>query len=202
MNNTNFLFDIGNVLLDFSFTPLQQEIANSSQATLAQVQAEWQAPAHFEVETGKINATDYFALFSQRLGLTWTYEQWIDQWSQIFTPNPDLHGLYLDLLQQGHTVAMLSNLAPHHVTAIERGSPGFFDTATHLFFSFELGLHKPDPAIYRAVAQRLNCTPQQCVFLDDMQVNVEGALSIGMRAIQVTPENHAEVEDFVRSLLV
>jgi len=201
MKDQVFLFDIGNVLLDFSFTPLQKKIAQDTQVTLPEVQAQWSDPSYIEVETGRMDEQVYFHRFCQRTGLTWTFDHWIDQWAQIFRPNPRMHGLYLDVQRQGYHAAMLSNLGPHHVKAIERGNPGFFAAGGPHFFSFELGLHKPDPAIYWTVSHKLNRSPQQCLFIDDTKENVEGAKSIGMPAMQCTPDNHDAIERFARSFM-
>lgn len=202
MSEYVYIFDIGRVLLDFSFAPLQEQIAACAEAPLSQVQSEFNNDAYIKVETGHADERVYFDQFCARIGLTWTFEEWIDRWADLFTPNPFLHGLYLDLHRLGHDVAMLSNIGPHHVTAIERGNPGFFSVGTHHLFSFDLGLHKPDPAIYHAACQRLAKRPQHCVFLDDTEVNVRAARSICMHAMQVTPDNHAAVDRFVRSFTV
>jgi putative hydrolase of the HAD superfamily len=50
------------------------------------------------------------------------------------------------------------------------------------FLSFELGLVKPDPAIFGAVAARLPAQPARVLFLDDNAVNVESAVEFGFRA--------------------
>ena len=49
--------------------------------------------------------------------------------------------------------------------------------------SDEVGLRKPDPEIYLLTAQRLGVRPVECVFVDDMLANVEGARSLGMAGI-------------------
>lgn len=41
---------------------------------------------------------------------------------------------------------------------------------------------KPDPRIYRLVLERLDLDPSECLFVDDQQGNVEGALAVGMAA--------------------
>ena len=53
------------------------------------------------------------------------------------------------------------------------------------FLSFELGLVKPDQAIFEAVAARLPAWPERVLFLDDNLVNVEGATAFGFRSRQV-----------------
>lgn len=48
-----------------------------------------------------------------------------------------------------------------------------------------MGLCKPDPRIYKLCADRLGVFPQEAVFLDDLPMNVEAAVQVGMRGIQV-----------------
>lgn len=46
--------------------------------------------------------------------------------------------------------------------------------------SCEVGLRKPDPAIYELTAQRLGVAPRQCAFVDDLDRNVAAAEAVGM----------------------
>ena len=46
----------------------------------------------------------------------------------------------------------------------------------HCFLSHELGLIKPDREIYDHVVAELSCRPEEILFLDDNQLNIEGAL--------------------------
>ena len=49
--------------------------------------------------------------------------------------------------------------------------------------SGEVGLHKPDPEIFRLGAGRIGVAPERCVFVDDLRENCAGAESVGMTAI-------------------
>ena len=49
--------------------------------------------------------------------------------------------------------------------------------------SDEVGLRKPEPEIYLLAADRLEIAPQDCVFVDDLLANVEGARAVGMEAV-------------------
>ncbi|MEA2272398.1 MAG: putative hydrolase of the superfamily [Solirubrobacteraceae bacterium] len=49
--------------------------------------------------------------------------------------------------------------------------------------SGEVGLHKPEPEIFRLGAERLGVAPEECVFVDDLRENCEGAEAVGMTAI-------------------
>jgi putative hydrolase of the HAD superfamily len=49
--------------------------------------------------------------------------------------------------------------------------------------SGEVGLHKPQPEIFLLAAERLGVEPADCVFVDDLRENVNGAEAVGMTAI-------------------
>ena len=49
--------------------------------------------------------------------------------------------------------------------------------------SAEVGLHKPQPEIYRLAAEQLGMEPEDCVFVDDLRENCAGAEALGMTAL-------------------
>lgn len=58
--------------------------------------------------------------------------------------------------------------------------------ATHFdvtVISGEVGLRKPDPAIYLLACERLGLAPEACAFVDDLERNVEVARELGMHAV-------------------
>jgi epoxide hydrolase-like predicted phosphatase len=57
---------------------------------------------------------------------------------------------------------------------------GMFDD---IVISGEVGLRKPEPEIFLLAAERLGLEPADCVFVDDMEPNVDGARALGMTAI-------------------
>lgn len=54
------------------------------------------------------------------------------------------------------------------------------------FSSCYVGLRKPEPAIYRRALDILGSAPDQTLFIDDRQENVDGAVAAGMKAIRFT----------------
>jgi putative hydrolase of the HAD superfamily len=55
----------------------------------------------------------------------------------------------------------------------------------HVIESSKLGWRKPDPRIYRHACDLLGVTPERCVYLDDLGVNLKPARAMGMRTIKV-----------------
>jgi putative hydrolase of the HAD superfamily len=72
-----------------------------------------------------------------------------------------------------------------------------FDTVVD---SCEVGVRKPDAAIYHLALERLGVAPEEAVFLDDFEVNLAGARAVGLRAVLVgdgTDTALAEIEDLL-----
>jgi putative hydrolase of the HAD superfamily len=66
----------------------------------------------------------------------------------------------------------------------------------HIIESAKIGLRKPDPRIYRMMTEALTVDPANCVYLDDLGVNLKPARAMGMTTIKVTsaPQAIAELE--------
>jgi epoxide hydrolase-like predicted phosphatase len=65
----------------------------------------------------------------------------------------------------------------------EQAAYGFEDLVDEIIYSHECGLSKPDPAIYALTCERLRVAPQEMIFLDDYEPNVEGARQVGIHAV-------------------
>jgi putative hydrolase of the HAD superfamily len=55
----------------------------------------------------------------------------------------------------------------------------------HVIESAKIGLRKPDPRIYEMMLEALGVAPQNCVYLDDLGVNLKPAREMGMTTIKV-----------------
>jgi putative hydrolase of the HAD superfamily len=66
---------------------------------------------------------------------------------------------------------------------LDESRSGALDIFDARVLSGEVGLRKPQPEIYRVAAGRLDVEPEECVFVDDLPANVEGARAVGMAAV-------------------
>lgn len=64
----------------------------------------------------------------------------------------------------------------------------------HVVESSRLGWRKPDPRIYRHACELLGVQPEQCVYLDDLGINLKPARAMGMRTIKVSDPDTAIAE--------
>ncbi len=194
----HFIFDLGNVLVDFTLDIVLQSVMKAGGLTSLPAGIRLQDTARVtEVETGTISDADYLAEICVSTGLELTLDQLIGAWQNAFHLNPAGMALFHELRGQGHPVHILSNLAWHNMEAVRRNWPDFFDLQTENFFSYEIGFHKPDERIYRAALDRLGANPEACFFLDDRPENVAGARALGMHAHVFSAENLPAVREAV-----
>jgi HAD superfamily hydrolase (TIGR01509 family) len=111
-----------------------------------------------------------------------------------------------ELRQRGVKTALVSNCSHSTRGIVDR--LGLVDAFDEVILSFEVGLAKPDPAIYREALRRVDVEPNRAVFVDDQQKYCDGAASIGIetylidRTGDATPDGngHRVIRD-LRALL-
>jgi putative hydrolase of the HAD superfamily len=89
----------------------------------------------------------------------------------------------LKLKQRGLLTAILSNIGADVLASVERT----FDWIHHfdvLVWSYQLGIVKPDPEIYRHTLRELGTNPEETLFIDDRRPNVEAARALGIQALE------------------
>jgi len=78
---------------------------------------------------------------------------------------------------------------------------GFPDLVDDIVYSHEVGLAKPDRAIFQLACTRLGVKPDETIFVDDVEANVDGAARAGLHAVlhESTPATVAAVDALLSS---
>ncbi len=97
-------------------------------------------------------------------------------------------------LRPAYTTGIISNSADG-ARREEQARYGFEELVDHIVYSHEVGLAKPDRRIYELACERFGVTPEELVFVDDVDSCVEGARSLGIHGVlhRSTPETVAAV---------
>ena len=82
-----------------------------------------------------------------------------------------------------HKIGMISNVGQGFIERmfVDKPVTDYFDS---IVLSSDVGLVKPDVKIYELSANQLGVELSECVFTDDLQKNVDGAINAGMQAIK------------------
>lgn len=96
--------------------------------------------------------------------------------------NQNLMTYIQSVLRPDYKVGLLSNISRNSVDAFfnQKQQAELFD---EVVLSSEVGMIKPDPAIYRYICQKLGVEPREAIMVDDIYDNCLGAESIGMKYV-------------------
>jgi putative hydrolase of the HAD superfamily len=178
------IFDYGKVL---SLPPTQQQWQALSSRFGRPVQ-EFQKVYwghREELDRGTLTNENYWKVVGADCGHTVTDAEAAEliehdnaQWTTVNQPMLDFTR---ELKAAGYRTAILSNMEPR-MLAFMRVKLKWLDEFDVQIYSCEVGVVKPEPAIYRLCCERLGCVPQEALFLDDKKVNTEGAKAFGMQS--------------------
>ena len=139
-------------------------------------------------ESGRLTGSHVLAELRKTFGLVGTDDQLGLAHADMFTPNQAVCDLIPQLAGR-YTLALLSNTNELHYRQFRGQFAGVLDSFDRLFVSHEMGLRKPDPAIYHHVSDWANVAPSECVFVDDLPENVEAARACGWHGIVYRAED-------------
>jgi epoxide hydrolase-like predicted phosphatase len=122
-----------------------------------------------------------------------------DERVALFTPNEPIVEAVREVRAAGGRTAIVTNNVRElsHTWRPMLPLDELFDTVVD---SCEVGLRKPNPAIFRLTCERLGVAPERAVLLDDIESNLEGARGAGLRGILVGPDPTPAIEE-LRELL-
>jgi len=118
--------------------------------------------------------------------------QQLNNLAHDFTFNPERYIWYDDVnpyLKKWHgkiKTGMLSDAMPSFRDfTIDHASDIYFDS---ILLSTDIGATKPDARMYETICSRLNVNPEECLFVDDREINLSGAVKCGLNAVQMNRE--------------
>jgi putative hydrolase of the HAD superfamily len=140
-------------------------------------------------DEGKLNGVTFWQKFARDGGLQLGAAE-IDTLNALdarmwTTQDPQMVAWQQQLKQHGLRTAILSNMGNTVLANIEREFQ-WIDNFDVLVWSYQLGIAKPDPAIYGHTLDKLGAAPGETLFIDDKRVNIDAARALGMRAIEFT----------------
>ncbi len=160
------------------------------------------AAADFDGDAGlgEITEDEMRRHWQRRLGLSdaQAAELMADYWRwYVGSLDETLVAWFAAVRGRGLRAGILSNSGPGAREAERHW--GFEEMTDDIVYSHEVGLAKPDPAVYALTAARLGVEGREIVFLDDVAANVEAARAAGWHAVlhEETVRSIAELEQII-----
>jgi putative hydrolase of the HAD superfamily len=198
---TTVISDFGGVLttpLAESFKAWSDEsgiqLADLGKAMAAAAERHGESPL-FQLERGELTEPEFIARLEAELGhpldsLTKTYFAHLQR-------NDTAIELMAELRDRGLRMALLTNNVREWEAQWRSMLPEIDAIFELVVDSAFVGLRKPDPRIYELTLQRLGgIPPEECVFVDDIDLNCDAARQLGMTAVlfETTEQARAELE--------
>ena len=177
------VFDMGGVLLRTIDKKPRKALAERFGTTSEDLESfVFLGPTSLKSEIGELSDADHWREVLRRYGQE--HLDLKDVYREFFAGD----GLNQDLLDYAYAlkpvyqIALLSNAWANTRENLKE-SFDFIDHFDISIFSAEVGVRKPDRAIFDIMLDRLGVTAPEAVFVDDMEINASAARSLGMEAI-------------------
>jgi len=179
-------FDLGKVLIDFSFERMVRQIGEAAGIDPRQVQTVLAGRLLADYEIGKLDSRGAHEAFCRATGTQPDFETFSLACNDIFTPIDSMLPVVAQLYHARYRLGVLSNTCEghwnyclHRYTLLRE----FFSTFA---LSFRLGAAKPDKAIFCKAAEIAGCRPEEVFYTDDIPGHVAAARNVGMDAVVYT----------------
>ena len=157
-------------------------------------------PLH-SLERGEISEAEFGRRLSDKLGGRFDFEHLRRLYFEHLEPNDEMFDFVRGLHERGLRTALCTNNVREWEPLWRSKLPELDEVFEVVVDSAFVGSRKPERKIYDITLERLGgVKPQECVFVDDIDVNCEGARELGMHPVRFedAAQAIAEIEDLLR----
>jgi len=195
------IFDFGDVFinLDKEATPLALKKLGLK---------EWNSnldALNLDFEKGKISETEFILGFQNYIPNA-TIHEIREAWNAVLLDFPLYRLEFLQMLSQKHRLFLLSNTDSIHIERFQHRAGisfyrDFYQCFEKVYFSFELGMRKPEAAIFEFVIKEHNLLPKNTLFVDDNLQNIESAEKLGLQVWHLQKGEEDVIDLFANKII-
>ena len=178
------IFDFGNVICKFDNNIFLKRFTEHSDKSFNQIKDLIYGSENSlerQYESGIISSDEFYEIVKKRGNLNMTKEEFIKAYTDIFTPIETTFDL-IKKLKKHYKIGLLSNTSKwdFEYGIKPTGVYKLFDSVT---LSFKVKHMKPAKEIYLDALRKLNCSSDECVYIDDIKKYSDAASEIGIYGI-------------------
>jgi len=190
----NIIFDIGNVLMPFGYRAFYESFGYEEDIVERLSMATAQSPDWNELDRGVLSYEEVLERFVEN------DPELVEIIHKVFADLQGILGLYdytegwiKQLKEEGYGVYYLSNFFKKAEEDCKE-LMGFLELMDGGILSYKDKVTKPDRQIYELLLKRFGLKAEECVFLDDIQKNIDGACAVGIQGILFKDREQAVAE--------
>ncbi len=195
------IFDFGDVFinLDKEATPLALKKLGLK---------EWNSnldALNLDFEKGNISETEFILGFQNYIPNASIHEI-REAWNAVLLDFPLYRLEFLQMIAKKHKLYLLSNTDSIHIERFQHKAGisfyrDFYQCFEKVYFSFELGMRKPDSAIFEFVIKEHNLLPKNTLFVDDNLQNIESAEKLGLQVWHLQKGEEDVIDLFANKII-
>lgn len=189
----NIIFDLGDVILNIDVPLASGSFGKLSGRAQHEILTLFKEKELFRLfETGLVDEEAFRNMIRELLEFPDWSEEIIDTaWNSLLLDIPPARIELIKALGKNYRLFLLSNTSSIHIREVNKilyaasGVEKLDDLFEKVYLSYEMGMMKPDPAIYLRVMEESGLIAEETLFLDDNADNIAAAAKLGIDTILV-----------------
>ena len=198
----NLVFDFGNVLIEWNPVQILVAFVEDEGDRKCVKAAIFDSGLWAQTDTGELTLEEAIQAAQTLLDSSYsaTVEAIFTHWYEIVDVYHQLQEKIFEWAQLGYGIYILSTTSEIFYAVENAGLLPMTKVLTGKILSYEVGCAKPDKSIYQKLLAQYALQANQCVFIDDLQVNLDVAKSLGFETILATSEqqNIIAIEELLK----
>lgn len=197
----NVIFDIGNVILKFDIKDVLNRFTNDEDEKKFIFDNIFNAPEWIKnglIDTGFISRDDAIKIVQDRTNHT--NDNLIYRFWTTYNDFAEVDSRILELIKiikkNNYKVFLLSNINPYTHNFVEKS--GLFNLVDGYILSYQEHKIKPYESIYKALLEKYSIAPNESIFIDDNQRNIDTGNKLGFISKKVEPDNYDSVVEVLK----
>ena len=190
----NIIFDFGGVIINIDPDAVRKRMAEKGIPNVDELHRQmFEAKLYHKLETGAISPDEFRSAIKNIVNLPLTDKEIDDAWNAMILDIPRERIKFMTRLKSKYRLYLLSNTNSIHYDYYDRYFQDNYDYPslntffTKAWYSYLMGIRKPDPEIFRMALEDGQLNPAETVFIDDLLENVESAASLGIIPSHLSP---------------
>lgn len=189
----NIVFDLGDVILNIDVPLASSSFGKLSGREQHEILTLFKEKELFRLfETGLVDEDAFRNMIRELLEFPDWSEEIIDTaWNSLLLDIPPARIELIQELSRNYRLFLLSNTSSIHIKQVNKilhaatGIEKLDELFEKVYLSYEMGIMKPDPAIYLRVLEESDLVAEETLFLDDNADNITAASKLGIDTILV-----------------
>jgi FMN phosphatase YigB (HAD superfamily) len=160
---------------------------------------------NLKYEVGAISEEDFLLGFQKNIPNA-SIDEISKAWNAILLDFPLYRLEFLQMLSKKYRLFLLSNTDAIHIETFEQKTGSsfysdFYQCFEKVYFSFEIGMRKPNPEVYNFVLDQNGLQAKHTLFIDDKKENTDAALALGFQVWNLQVGKEDVVDLFEKNLM-